>query len=85
MQSVQDEDTLINSAVYTHDYEAEALAIYDTEDDVEDKYASIFEADLAQRNIEYTEDEDVGGVIIYRNNAKLVAFYDYERFVGAVF
>jgi hypothetical protein len=28
---------------------------------------------------------DLGGLIVYFNNDKLVAFYDYERLVGTVF
>ena len=79
------EETLINNASYTHDYETEALAIYEDEDDVEDKYIAIFEADLAKLNIVHTYNEDLGGLILYRNGAELVAFYDYERFVGTVF
>ena len=77
------EETLINNASYTHDYEAEAHKIFeDTGDDSIDKYVERFEAEM---HTKYTYSEDLGGLIIYRNDDELVAFYDYERYVGTVF
>ena len=73
----------INSANYTHDYEAEALASYDaTGDDMMEDLQERFEASIA--NI-FDASEDLGGVCVYLKNDKLVAFYDYEQFKGAVF
>jgi hypothetical protein len=33
----------------------------------------------------YTASEDLGGLTVYFKDQQLVAFYDYERFVGHVF
>jgi hypothetical protein len=33
----------------------------------------------------YTAREDLGGITVYFKGTELVAFYDYERFVGHVF
>lgn len=33
----------------------------------------------------YTAREDLGGLTVYFKGSDLVAFYDYERFVGHVF
>ena len=74
----------INNSVYTHDYEAEAVAIYEsTGDDGIDVFTERFEreTDIAQR----ADSEDIGGLIVYYKGKQLLAFYDYERFVGTVF
>ena len=34
---------------------------------------------------QYTERNDLGGLTVYFKGNDLVAFYDYERFVGHVF
>jgi len=39
------------------------------------------ETDIAQR----ADSEDIGGLIVYYSGRELLAFYDYERFVGTVF
>jgi len=74
----------INNSAYTHDYEAEAVAIYEsTGNDGIDVFTERFESetDIAQR----ADSEDIGGLIVYYSGRELLAFYDYERFVGTVF
>ena len=72
----------INSvAQYSHDYEAEALASFEaTGDDLMEELQERFESLIA-----YETTEDLGGLSVYFNGNTLVAFYDYERFVGNVF
>lgn len=72
----------INSAKYTHDYEAEALASYEaTGDDLMEELEERFESSFT----DYDLREDLGGITVYFKNEQLVAFYDYEQFKGAVF
>lgn len=40
---------------------------------------------IIQEATAYTAREDLGGITVYFSNKELVAFYDYERFVGHVF
>ena len=75
------QSTLINNAKHTHNYEAEALDKYDEGDDsVVEKYTRRFE-----KETKLSKGHDIGGLIVYFRANTLVAFYDYERFVGAVF
>jgi hypothetical protein len=75
------QSTQINNAVYTHNYEAEALASFEaTGDDLMEALQERFEG-----TISYETTEDLGGLTVYFKTNTLVAFYDYERFVGAVF
>ena len=72
----------INSANYTHDYEAEALASFEANGDdmmeeLEERFESLF--------TDYNVREDLGGITVYFKDKQLVAFYDYEQFKGAVF
>jgi hypothetical protein len=72
----------INNANYTHNYEAEALASFeDTGDDMMEELEQRFEASFT----DYDLREDLGGITVYLKNNKLVAFYDYEQFKGAIF
>lgn len=72
----------INNANYTHDYEAEALASFeDTGDDMMEELEQRFETSFTDYNLR----EDLGGITVYLKDNKLVAFYDYEQFKGAVF
>ena len=72
----------INSAEYTHDWEAEALASFEsTGDDLMDELAARFEAEFTG----YDRAEDLGGLTVYFKAGRLVAFYDYEQFKGSVF
>lgn len=74
----------INSAVYTHDYAAEAVSQYkSTGDDGTDVFTERFE--LETRILQRADSTDIGGLILYYRERELLAFYDYERFVGAVF
>ena len=68
---------------YTHNYEAEAVKSFDaTGDDKMQELQERFEADIAGV---YNNDDDMGGIVAYFKDSKLVAFYDYENFKGAVF
>jgi hypothetical protein len=68
---------------YTHDYEAEAVKSFDaTGDDKMQELQERFEADIAST---YNNNHDMGGIVAYFKDSKLVAFYDYENFKGAVF
>jgi hypothetical protein len=72
----------INTANYTHNYEAEALASFEaTGDDLMEELEERFETSFT----DYDLREDLGGVTVYLKDNKLVAFYDYEQFKGAVF
>ena len=84
MRDITDAETdLINNSEYTHNYESYLITESITIDvTVENNFISIFESDIKDL---YTESNDLGGLIVYFNNDKLVAFYDYERFVGTVF
>lgn len=72
----------INSANYTHDYEAEALASYNASgDDMMEELEERFESEFTNYDVR----EDLGGLTVYFKDNVLVAFYDYEQFKGAVF
>ena len=70
----------INETATTVDYSVEAVAEYeaDNEDSIE-KYTEIFEAEHS-----VVDGEDIGGLIVYSQNGKLQAVYDYENFCGWV-
>ena len=75
----------INNAQHTHNYSAAAIAQYNaTQQCVLNEYTQLFEQ---QTNVLATATaQDIGGLIVYfNNNNELVAFYDYENFVGTVF
>ena len=68
---------------YTHNYEAEAVKSFDdTGDDKMQELQERFEADIVGV---YNNNDDMGGIVAYFKDIKLVAFYDYENFKGAVF
>lgn len=70
---------------YTLDYEAEALASYEsTGDDLMDQLEDRADCEIL-RETAYTLREDLGGLTVYFKNERLVAFYDYEQFRGTVF
>jgi len=72
----------INSAEYTHDWEAEALASFEsTGNDLMEELEARFEAEFT----DYDLREDLGGLTVYFKAGRLVAFYDYEQFKGSVF
>jgi hypothetical protein len=70
---------------YTLDYEAEALASYEsTGDDLMDQLEDRADSEIL-RETAYTAREDLGGLTVYFKHERLVAFYDYEQFKGTVF
>jgi len=80
------DSNLINSTeIYTLDYETEALASFEaTGDDLMEELED--RADLViLESTAYDTREDLGGITVYFKTGALVAFYDYERFVGTVF
>lgn len=74
----------INNTEATHIYSDAAVAEYNaTGDNVCNKYTNIFEQSILQH---YTYSDDVGGIIFYYNaNCNLIAYYDYENFLGTLF
>ena len=68
---------------YTHNYEAEAMQSFEaTGNDKMEELQAQFEADIADA---YNNSDDIGGIVAYFKDSKLVAFYDYEMFKGTVF
>ena len=70
------ESELINNSEYTVDYSDLAEEV--DEEELEER----FEAIVAGK---YDEQDDLGGLTVYFKDDKLVAFYDYEQFVGTIF
>ena len=70
------ESELINNSDYTVDYSD--LADEVDEEELEER----FEVIVAGK---YDERDDLGGLTVYFKDDKLVAFYDYEQFVGTIF
>ena len=70
------ESELINNSVHTVDYT-------DLGEEIDEEYCEEqFEDHIAGK---YDEQEDLGGLTVYFKDDKLVAFYDYEQFVGTIF
>ena len=70
------ESELINNSVHTVDYS-------DVAEEIDEEYCQDeFENHIAGK---YDEQEDLGGLTVYFKDDKLVAFYDYEQFVGTIF
>lgn len=70
---------------YTLDYEAEALASYESSgDDLMELLEARADAVILEKT-QYTTREDLGGLTVYMRDNTLVAFYDYEQFRGTVF
>ena len=70
------ESELINNSVHTVDYS-------DVAEEIDEEYCQDeFENHIADK---YDEQEDLGGLTVYFKDDKLVAFYDYEQFVGTIF
>lgn len=70
------ESTLINTTEYTVDWSELS------ETTSEERLESMFEALV---NNKYDECDDLGGLTVYFKDDKLVAFYDYEQYVGTIF
>lgn len=77
------ESDMINSARHTHDYTAAYAANEHSNGDSCEYYTELFEAHT--RLLEHTVREDVGGIVLYREHGRLIAFFDYEFLTGAVF
>lgn len=74
-----------NCRNYSINYEDEALDSYETTGDdlmfvLEERARKLIE-----EKTNYTVYEDIGGICVYLKDDNLVAFYDYEHFVGTVF
>jgi hypothetical protein len=70
------ESELINNSEYTVDYSDLADEI--DEEELEERFDVIVAG-------KYDERDDLGGLTVYFKDDKLVAFYDYEQFVGTIF
>jgi len=70
------ESELINNAEYTVDYSDLAEEV--DEEELEERFDDIVAG-------KYDERDDLGGLTVYFKDDKLVAFYDYEQFVGTIF
>ena len=70
------ESEMINTTAHTVDWSE----LSDTTS--EERLIEMFEAVIHDK---YDESDDLGGLIVYFKDNKLVAFYDYEMFVGTVF
>ena len=70
------ESELINNSEYTVDYSDLAEEI--DEEELEERFDDIVAG-------KYDERDDLGGLTVYFKDDKLVAFYDYEQFVGTIF
>jgi hypothetical protein len=79
------ESTLINTTEYTVDWSDQI----DTDDtlsgeqwDYERELEHRFEVLVAEK---WDSRDDLGGLTVFFKDDKLVAFYDYEQYVGTVF
>jgi hypothetical protein len=70
------ESNLINNTEYTVDWSELS------ETTSEERLEEMFEALV---NGKYDEQDDLGGLTVFFKDDKLVAFYDYEQFVGTLF
>lgn len=77
------ESDMINSARHTHDYTAAYAADEHNSNDACRYYTELFERDTGV--FLRTVPEDVGGIVLYREHGRLIAFFDYEFLTGAVF
>ena len=70
------ESELINNSAHTVDYS-------DIAEEIDEEYCEEQFEDLVAGK--YDEQDDLGGLTVYFKDDKLVAFYDYEQFVGTIF
>ena len=70
------ESELINNSEYTVDYSELAEEV--DEEELEERFEDLVAG-------KYDERDDLGGLTVYFKDDKLVAFYDYEQFVGTIF
>tara|TARA_R110000868_G_scaffold111394_1_gene300881 strand:- start:918 stop:1172 length:255 start_codon:yes stop_codon:yes gene_type:complete len=77
------EENLINTREYSVDWNEEFDEAYNRTQRPE-----LIEQELEMRfddSVEYDTVEDLGGINVYFKEDKLIAFYDYEQFVGTYF
>jgi len=79
-QLTDTEEKLINTTEYSVNYEDEFDAAYEDGTDISEKLEMRFD-----NSVKYTAVEDLGGINVYFKDDKMIAFYDYERFVGTYF
>ena len=65
---------------YTHDYEDAAILAF--RGDFYTLY-QVFQEQF-EALIKYDSSEDIMGTIVYRGKGRMIAYYDWERFAGAV-
>ena len=70
-------------SVCTHDfqYEAEMRSEEESWDDLAEEYTAKFAESIKGL---YDAEEDVGAVVQYTKKGKIVAYFDYENFMGTV-
>ena len=64
---------------YTIDYTAEADTAFERGVDISEALLERVETDEKCR---YTGYEDLGGIMVFFKDEKVVGFYDYEQYVG---
>lgn len=77
------EENLINTREYSVDWNEEFDEAYNRS-----SRPDLIEQELEMRfddSVNYDIVEDLGGVNVYFKEDKLIAFYDYEQFVGTYF
>jgi hypothetical protein len=74
------EENMINTREYSVDYNDEFDAAYAEGKDITEKLEMRFDD-----SVNYDIVEDLGGVNVYFKDDKMIAFYDYEQFVGTYF
>jgi hypothetical protein len=79
-QLTDTEEKMINSATYDVDYSDEFDTAYADGKDITEELEMRFD-----NSVEYDTVEDLGGICVYFKSNKMIAFYDYERFVGTYF
>jgi hypothetical protein len=82
-QLTDTEEKMINTTAYSVDWNEEFDEAYNRTQRPE-----LIEQELEMRfddSVEYDTVEDLGGINVYFKDNKLIAFYDYEQFVGTYF
>ena len=82
-QLTDTEEKMINTTAYSVDWNEEFDEAYNRTQRPE-----LIEQELEMRfddSVEYDTVEDLGGINVYFKCNKMIAFYDYEQFVGTYF
>ena len=77
------QSNLINTSKYTHNYLKQYKRDVHGDADHAEYYTELFEAET--KVLARSTANDVGGLIIYMQGTKLIAYYDYENLGGTVF